>query len=186
MIHGDCLRQLLGPCQRPEVGITGALLYYGDDTIQHAGVVLGFGGIAGHAFIGEKRGDNGYFSRIICRQDYSAVTAACLMVKTSVYWEVGGMSEDLRVAFNDIDFCMKLRRAGYLIVYNPYAELYHYESKSRGLEDTPEKKERFNREVALFNSRWPEILEKGDPYYNPNFSLDRSDYALKDPAVSGR
>ena len=179
MIHGDCLRQLLGPCQRPEVGITGALLYYGDDTIQHAGVVLGFGGIAGHAFIGEKRGDNGYFSRIICRQDYSAVTAACLMVKTSVYREVGGMSEDLRVAFNDIDFCMKVRKAGYLVVYNPGAELYHFESKSRGLENTQEKIERFNGEIAQFLARWGEDIKAGDPYYNPNLSLDKADFSLR-------
>lgn len=179
MLHADCLRQLLGPCQRSEVGITGALLYYGDDTIQHAGVVLGFGGIAGHAFIGEKRGDNGYFSRIICQQDYSAVTAACLMVKTSVYREVGGMSEELRVAFNDIDFCMKVRRAGYLVVYNPKAELYHFESKSRGLENTQEKIERFNGEVAQFLARWGEEVKAGDPYYNPNLSLDKADFSLR-------
>ena len=141
--------------------------------------MLGFGGIAGHAFIGEKRGDNGYFSRIICRQDYSAVTAACLMVKTSVYREVGGMSEDLRVAFNDIDFCMKVRKAGYLVVYNPGAELYHFESKSRGLENTQEKIERFNGEIAQFLARWGEDIKAGDPYYNPNLSLDKADFSLR-------
>lgn len=179
IIAPDCLRQLLGPCQRPEVGIVGAQLYYEDDTIQHAGVVLGFGGIAGHAFIGEKRGDNGYFSRIICAQNYSAVTAACMMVKASVYREVGGMSADLKVAFNDIDFCMKVRAAGKLIVYNPRAELYHYESKSRGLENTQEKIERFNREVAQFLDRWGDQVKAGDPYYNPNLSLDKADFSLK-------
>lgn len=179
IIAPDCLRQLLGPCQRPEVGIVGAQLYYEDDIIQHAGVVLGFGGIAGHAFIGEKRGDNGYFSRIICAQNYSAVTAACMMVKASVYREVGGMSTDLRVAFNDIDFCMKVRAAGKLIVYNPRAELYHYESKSRGLENTQEKIERFNREVAQFLDRWGDQVKSGDPYYNPNLSLDKADFSLK-------
>lgn len=179
MIQADCLRQLLGYCQRPDVGITGALLYYDDDTIQHAGVVLGFGGIAGHAFIGSKRGDNGYFSRIICAQNYSAVTAACMMVKASVYQEVGGLSTELKVAFNDIDFCMKVRAAGYRIVYNPRAQLYHYESKSRGLENTQEKIERFNRETATFLERWGEQIKAGDPYYNLNLSLDKADFSLK-------
>lgn len=179
IIRGDCLRQMLGYCQRPDVGIVGALLYYEDNTIQHAGVVLGFGGIAGHAFIGEKRGDNGYFSRIICAQNYSAVTAACLMVKASVFHEVGGMSEDLKVAFNDIDFCMKVRKAEYLIVYNPRAELYHYESKSRGLENTQEKIERFNREIARFLDRWGDQVKAGDPYYSPNLTLDKADFSLK-------
>lgn len=179
VIRPDCLRQLLGYCQREDVGIVGARLYYDDDVIQHAGVVLGFGGIAGHAFIGQKRGDNGYFSRIICAQDYSAVTAACMMVKASVYREVGGLSEDLAVAFNDIDFCMKVRSAGYLVVYNPRAELYHYESRSRGLENTQEKIERFNREVAQFLARWGDQVKAGDPYYNPNLSLDKADFSLK-------
>lgn len=179
IIWPDCLRQMLGYCQRKEVGITGALLYYEDDTIQHAGVVLGFGGIAGHAFIGERRGDPGYFSRIICAQNYSAVTAACMMVKASVFHKVGGLSEDLKVAFNDIDFCMKVRNAGYLIVYNPQAELYHYESKSRGLENTQEKIERFNREMACFLQKWGNQVEAGDPYYNPNLTLDKADFSLK-------
>lgn len=179
IIHPDCLTQLLGYCQRADVGIVGAQLFYEDDTIQHAGVVLGFGGIAGHAFIGEKRGDNGYFSRIICAQNYSAVTAACMMVKASVFAEVGGMSTDLKVAFNDIDFCMKVRSAGYLIVYNPRAQLYHYESKSRGLENTQEKIERFNREMACFLDRWGEQVKAGDPYYNPNLTLDKANFSLK-------
>lgn len=179
IIHGDCLRQLLGYCQRADVGIVGAQLFYEDDTIQHAGVVLGFGGIAGHTFIGEKRGDNGYFSRIICAQNYSAVTAACMMVKASVFEEVGGMSTELKVAFNDIDFCMKVRSAGYLIVYNPRAQLYHYESKSRGLENTQEKIERFNREMACFLDRWGEQVKAGDPYYNPNLTLDKANFSLK-------
>lgn len=179
IIGPDCLRQLLGYCQRPDVGIVGARLYYEDDIIQHAGVVLGFGGIAGHTFIGQQRGDNGYFSRIVCAQNYSAVTAACLMVKASVYHEVGGMSVDLPVAFNDIDFCMKVRKAGYLIVYNPRAELYHYESKSRGLENTQEKVERFNQEMARFLDRWGDEVKAGDPYYNPNLTLDKADFSLK-------
>ena len=179
IINPDCLEELLGYCMRPDVGAVGARLYYEDDTIQHAGVVVGFGGIAGHCFVMQPRGYTGYCHRIICAQDYSAVTAACMMVKKSAFDQVGGLSEELQVAFNDIDFCMKLRRAGYLIVYNPYAELYHYESKSRGLEDTPEKVARFNREIKTFEERWPEILRDGDPYYNPNLTLDSQDFSLK-------
>lgn len=179
IINDDCLEELLGYCTRDDVGAVGARLYYEDDTIQHAGVVIGFGGIAGHCFVQQKRGFTGYCHRIICAQDYSAVTAACMMVKRKAFEEVGGLSEELQVAFNDIDFCMKLRQAGYLIVYNPYAELYHYESKSRGLEDTPEKVARFNREIATFEKRWPEILRDGDPYYNPNLTLDSQDFSLK-------
>lgn len=179
IINEDCLEELLGYCMRSDIGAVGARLYYEDDTIQHAGVVVGFGGIAGHCFVMQPRGFTGYCHRIICAQDYSAVTAACMMVKKKAFDEVDGLSEELQVAFNDIDFCMKLRQAGYLIVYNPYAELYHYESKSRGLEDTPEKVARFNREVATFAKRWPEILRDGDPYYNPNLTLDSQDFSLR-------
>ncbi len=179
IINETCLEEMLGYCMHDNVGAVGARLYYSDDTIQHAGVIVGFGGIAGHAFIGLPRNANGYFSRIICAQDLSAVTAACMMVKKSVFEKVGGFDEGLKVAFNDVDLCMKIRQAGYLIVYNPYAELYHYESKSRGLEDTKEKIERFNGEIATFAHKWPEILKKGDPYYNPNLSLDRCDFGLK-------
>lgn len=179
IINEDCLEELLGYCTREDVGAVGARLYYEDDTIQHAGVVIGFGGIAGHCFVQQKRGFTGYCHRIICAQDYSAVTAACMMVKKEAFEKVGGLSEEFQVAFNDIDFCLKLGRAGYHIVYNPYAELYHYESKSRGLEDTPEKVARFNREIAEFEKRWPEILRDGDPYYNPNLTLDSQDFSLK-------
>ena len=179
IISPDCLEQLLGYCMRPDVGAVGARLYYEDDTVQHAGVVIGFGGIAGHCFVQQKRDATGYCHRIICAQDYSAVTAACMMVKKSAFDAVGGLSEELAVAFNDIDFCMKLRKAGYLIVYNPYAELYHYESKSRGLEDTPEKVARFNKEIATFEKKWPDILKNGDPYYNPNLTLKSQDFSLK-------
>lgn len=179
IINGTCLEELVGYCMHDNVGAVGARLYYEDDTIQHAGVIVGFGGIAGHAFIGLPRSANGYFSRIVCAQDMSAVTAACMMVKRSVFEEVGGLDESFKVAFNDIDFCMKIREKGYLIVYNPYAELYHYESKSRGLEDTKEKIERFNGEIARFAQKWPEILKNGDPYYNPNLSIERCDFGLK-------
>lgn len=179
IINPECLEELLGYCSRGDVGIVGARLYYGDDTIQHAGVVIGFGGIAGHCFVQQPRSSTGYCHRIICAQDYSAVTAACMMVKKSVYDEVNGFTPELQVAFNDIDFCLKVRQAGYLVVYNPYAELYHYESKSRGLEDTPEKIERFNNEIQILERRWPHILKNGDPYYNPNLSLETQDFSLK-------
>ncbi|HUM83175.1 MAG TPA: glycosyltransferase family 2 protein [Lachnospiraceae bacterium] len=178
-ISEDVIGELLGFCLRPDVGAVGARLYYGDNTIQHAGVIVGWGGIAGHAFVNQKRGETGYMHRIICQQDLSAVTAACMMVKRSAFDKVGGFTEELAVAFNDIDFCMKIRKAGYLIVYNPYAELYHYESKSRGLENTPEKIQRFTRECDTFRKNWPEILRDGDPYYNPNLSMVTQDFSLK-------
>lgn len=179
IINPDCLEELLGYCMRKDVGAVGARLYYDDDTIQHAGVIIGFGGIAGHCFVQQPRGFTGYCHRIICAQDYSAVTAACMLVSKDAFEKVNGLSEELAVAFNDIDFCMKLRAADYLIVYNPYAELYHYESKSRGLEDTPEKVARFQREIETFSRRWPDILKNGDPFYNPNLTLDSQDFSLK-------
>ncbi len=177
MINEDCLEELVGYCMRDDVGIVGARLYFEDDTIQHAGVVIGFGGIAGHCFINHKNYETGYCHRIICAQNYSAVTAACMMVDKRVYEAVGGMNEELAVAFNDIDFCLKVRRAGKLVVYNPYATMYHYESKSRGLEDTPEKVSRFNSEIATMEKNWPEILKNGDPYYNPNLTLNSQDFS---------
>ena len=180
IIEPDCIHELLGFAQRPDVGAVGARLLYQDDTIQHAGVVVGFGGIAGHTFIGLHKAENSYFHRAMCAQDYSAVTAACMMSKRSVFDAVGGFSEELAVAFNDIDYCMKVRALGKLVVYAPYALLYHYESKSRGLEDTPEKVARFNREVKIFADKWPEILKNGDPYYNPNLTLRKSNFALRD------
>jgi GT2 family glycosyltransferase len=179
VINEDWLEELLGYCMRPDVGIVGARLYYEDNTIQHAGVVLGFGGIAGHCFVQQPRGNTGYCHRIICPQNYSAVTAACMMVKRSVFDQVGGLSTDLAVAFNDIDFCLKVQQAGYRIVYNPYVELYHYESKSRGLEDTPEKRERFAKEIATLEAHWPEVFANPDPYYNPNLTLKSQDFSLK-------
>ena len=180
MIDPDSIKEMLGYCRREDVGITGCKLLYEDDSIQHAGVVIGFGGIAGHTFIGLYDYQKSYFHRAVTAQDYSAVTAACLMTKRDVFDSVGGFSEDLAVAFNDIDYCLKVRSKGKLVVYDPYASFHHYESKSRGLEDTPEKVDRFNREVARFMKKWPEILEKGDPYYNPNLTLRKSNFALRD------
>jgi glycosyl transferase family protein len=180
LINPTSIEEMMWYAVREDVGIVGARLLYNDDTIQHAGVVIGFGGVAGHTFIGLSEVENSYFHRALTLQDYSAVTAAALITKKSVFEEVGGFSEDLAVAFNDIDFCMKVRAKNYLVVYNPYALFYHYESKSRGLEDSPEKIERFNRETAIFMKRWPQILAKGDPYYNPNLTLRKSNFALRD------
>lgn len=184
-IAEDFVEEMLGICQREDVGVVGARLLYEDDTIQHAGVVVGFGGIAGHTFIGLHKAENSYFHRAMCAQDYSAVTAACMMSKEEVFEAAGGFSEDLAIAFNDIDYCMKVRAQDKLVVYAPYAVLHHYESKSRGLEDTPEKVARFNREIAIFARKWPEILEKGDPYYNPNLTLRKSNFALRDLKKEG-
>lgn len=180
IINPESISEMLGFCQREDVGITGVRLLYSDDTIQHAGVVVGFGGIAGHTFIGLHKAESSYFNQAMCARDYSAVTAACMMSKKTLFEKVGGFSEDLAVAFNDIDYCMKIRSLGKLVVYAPYALFYHYESKSRGLEDTPEKVERFNKEIKKFADKWPDILRDGDPYYNPNLTLRKSNFALRD------
>ncbi len=178
-IDGGTVREMMGYGMRGDVGAVGAKLLYEDGTIQHAGVVLGFGGTAGHAFLGKRRDDPGYFGRICCAQDYSAVTAACMLTRRDVFDAVGGFTEEFAVAFNDVDYCLKVRALGKLVVYDPYAELYHFESKSRGYEDSPEKVERFNEETALLISRWRGVIEAGDPYYNPNLTLDASDFSLR-------
>jgi GT2 family glycosyltransferase len=180
IINPDSLREMMGYAMRPDVGIVGCMLLFEDDTIQNAGVVVGFGGIAGSTFVGLHADQNSYFHRSVTAQDYSAVTAACMLTKKSVYEEAGGFSEELAVAFNDIDYCLKVRKSGRLVVYNPYALFHHYESKSRGLEDTPEKVDRFNREIATFMKKWPDILNNGDPYYNPNLTLRKADFSLRD------
>lgn len=179
VITPDWIQEMLMFAQRPDVGAVGAMLYYPDDTIQHAGVILGIGGVAGHAHKNFARGDYGYMSRATIVQNLSAVTAACMMVSRDVWNQVHGLDESYEVAFNDVDLCMRIREAGYLIVWTPYAELYHYESKSRGYEDTPEKKRRFEGEVRRFQARWNKELAAGDPYYNPNLTLDREDFSIK-------
>ena len=173
------MEEMLQICQQKDVAITGAKLYYPDDTIQHAGVVLGLGGIAGHIMCKASREDPGYFGRTVTVQEISAVTAACMMIRTEDVWNAGGFDETFQVAFNDIDLCMKVRAAGKKIVFTPYAELYHYESKSRGLEDTPEKQFRFDKEVKAFEAKWSEQLAKGDPYYSPNLSVTEGDCSLR-------
>lgn len=178
IVNMGCIEELLGYCQRSDVGAVGARMYYEDGTIQHAGVIIGLGGVAGHAFSKASHEDPGYFGRIIIAQNYNAVTAACMLIKKSVFYEVGGFDEKFAVAFNDVDLCLRIRKAGYLIVYNPYAELNHYESKSRGYEDTPEKMKRFNSEISRFERRWKKILNNGDPYYNPNLTLEEGNFGL--------
>ena len=179
VISPDWLQEMVMYAQRPDVGAVGAKLYYPDDTIQHAGIGIGLLTLAGHYHRGFARSHPGYMGRLIYAQDVSAVTAACILIRRSVWNELGGLDAGFKVAFNDIDFCMRVRRAGYLIVWTPYAELYHYESKSRGLEDTPEKQKRFQAERQRFYQNWTREMAAGDPYYNPNFSLEREDFSLR-------
>lgn len=181
VITVNWLEELLMYAQREDVGAVGAKLYYGDKTIQHAGVVLGLGAhrTAGHSHYKQSRQNLGYMGRLCYAQDVSAVTGACLMVKRSLYLEAGGLDESFAVSLNDVDFCLKLRARKLLNVFTPFAELYHYESTSRGADDRGENAERYNREAERFREKWREALEKGDPYYNVNFSLDRSDFSLK-------
>ncbi len=175
----DWLEQMLMFAQRKDVGAVGAKLYYPDDTIQHAGVIVGIGGVAGHSHKYFDRETPGYMTRAAIAQNLSACTAACLLIKKQVYKEVGGLDEKFAVAFNDVDLCMSIRKAGYLIVFTPFAECYHYESKSRGLEDSPEKVARFNSEIFRFQDKWEKELKQGDPYYNPNLTLVSEDFALR-------
>ncbi len=179
VISPDWLERMLEFALRGDVGAVGAKLYYPDNTIQHAGVILGAGGIAGHSHQYSSRLSYGYMGRLCIAQNLSAVTGACLMTRKDVFNEAGGFDEGYAYAFNDVDLCMKIRDKGYLIVWTPYAELYHYESKTRGYEDTPEKQQRFETEIDLFRKKWGDRLDKGDPYYNANFSLKKGDFSLR-------
>ena len=161
------------------VAIKAKSLEVSNNTMQHAGIIIGIGGVAGSVFVGMKRGYTGYMHRAAIQQDLSAVTAACMMMKRSVFEEVGGLEEELKVAFNDVDLCLRIREKGHLIVYDPDVELYHYESKTRGAEDTKEKVRRFQGEIEYMRSHWIDILKNGDPAYNPNLSLKKWDYSLK-------
>ena len=180
VITPDWLTEMVSWAVQPRIGCVGAKLYYGDDTIQHAGVVVGMGGVAGHAHKHRSRFDNGYFGNLRLVQNMSAVTAACLLVRKHIYYEVGGMDDiHLPVAFNDVDFCLKVREAGYKCVWTPFAELYHHESKTRGYEDTPEKQARAAREIAAIKERWGDKIKK-DPFYSINLSLwdEKSSYMI--------
>ena len=184
LLTPDWLEKMLGFCQREDVGGVGVAMYYPDDTYQHAGAIVGLGGVAGHRFKGVPRAGHGYYSKESMIENLSAVTAACMMNPKSVYEEVGYMEEKLAVAFNDIDFCLKVREvAKKLIVYNPYVEFMHYESKTRGYEDSPEKVKRFEGEMNTFKERWADFLEKGDPYYNKNLDLRTEQYDIRTTKV---
>lgn len=173
------IKELLGVCQRPEVGAAGVKLIYPDNTIQHAGCVIGLGGIAGHMFVDMPANRTGYLHKASILQDMSAVTAACMMMKRTAFEEAGGFTEKLSVAFNDVDLCLKVRKNHKLIVYDPYVQLYHMESKTRGAEDNKEKVRRFQEEIEYMRCQWIDILKKGDPYYNRNLSLTKWNYSLR-------
>jgi GT2 family glycosyltransferase len=181
VINADWLSEMISLAVQPSKGVVGACLWYPNETLQHGGVVLGIGGVAGHANKSMPRGELGYFGRAGLVHGVSAVTGACLLIRKSIYLEVDGLNEtDLKVAFNDVDFCLKVRAAGYQNVWTPFAELYHHESATRGYEDTAEKKDRFAREVAHMHEKWGELLNK-DPYYSPNLTLSHEDFSLAWP-----
>ena len=172
------LSEMVSHAVRPEIGAVGAKLHYTDGRIQHAGVILGLGGVAGHSHKYFPHDHPGYFYRLNLVQNLSAVTAACLVLRKAVFLEVGGLDEQaLGVAFNDVDLCLKIREAGYRNLWTPHAALYHHESATRGLEDTPEKQQRFSREVQFMQKRWDHLL-KSDPAYSPNLTQDSEDFAI--------
>jgi GT2 family glycosyltransferase len=176
IISPGWLCEMVSWAAQPDIGCVGAKLYYANQRIQHAGVILGLRGVAGHSHKYASRKDPGYFYRLKVLQNLSAVTGACLLVRKTIYEEVGGLDEqNLKIAFNDVDFCLKVREAGYLVVWTPYAELYHFESLSRGFEDNPNKVLRFHSEIECMKGRW---TLTGDPFYSPNLTLDREDFSI--------
>jgi glycosyltransferase involved in cell wall biosynthesis len=178
VINPEWLAEMVSHCLRPEIGCVGAKLYYSNNTLQHGGVILGIGGVGGHSHKQYPRHHPGYFSRLLLTQTLSAVTAACLLIRKEIYDEVAGLDEEnLHVAFNDVDFCLKVREAGYRNLWTPYAELYHYESVSRGAEDSPEKIARFTKEMNFMKSKWGNHLER-DPFYNPHLTQAREDFSI--------
>lgn len=176
--NADWLSEMASLLTLNDVGCVGAKLYYSDGTIQHGGVITGIGGVAGHAHKYYPGDAHGYFGRLGVVQNFSAVTAACLLIRRYVFEKVGGFDEELKVAFNDVDFCLRVREAGYKNVWTPFAELTHFESKSRGEEDTPEKIARFQREIRYMQSKWGKVLSN-DPYYNPNLSRTHEDFSFR-------
>lgn len=177
IIHPDWLSEMVSHAVRPYIGVVGAMLYYPNDTIQHAGVIVGLGGVAGHAYVSMQKGYPGQMFRAKLIQNLSAVTAACLLVRHEVFNQVGGLDAGLQVAFNDVDFCLRVREKGYLNLWTPYAEMYHHESASRGYEDTPEKQRRFIGEITYIKNRWGESL-LFDPAYNPNLTLNSHNFEI--------
>lgn len=184
VITPDWLQEMLMYAQRKDVGVVGPLMYFGDDTIQHAGLIVGLGGTAGHSHKGlpryiDGKPNTGYLCKLAVAQNVYGVTGACMMIEKAKYDKMGGLDEAFVVAFNDVDFCCRLIQAGYYNVFTPFARLYHYESKSRGYEDTPEKKKRFAHETELLLSRHGEAIAAGDPYYSPMLTTASEDYAMK-------
>jgi O-antigen biosynthesis protein len=178
VVTADWMEAMVEQAQRPSIGAVGAKLLYPDDTIQHAGVVTGIGGVAGHSHKYADASTGGYFNMLRTVNNYSAVTGACMMVRREVFERVGGFDEQLAIAFNDVDFCLKARRLGLYNVYLAHVVLYHYESKSRGAEDTPAKRARFEGERLLMLQRW-HTSEAGDPHYSPHLSVTAEDYSLR-------
>lgn len=180
VITPDWMEELLMYAMRKDVGVVGAKLYYPDKTIQHAGIVIGLGAhrTAGHTHYRIPEANVGYMGRLCYAQDVTAVTGACMMVSKALYEELGGLDESFTVALNDVDFCLRVREKGLLNIFTPFAELYHYESKSRGSDKKDERALRYQQESDRFRVKWADALAKGDPYYNPNFSLDHSDFTV--------
>ena len=176
----DWLEEMVSFAAQPDIGCVGARLWYPDGRLQHGGVIHGLGGVAGHSHKYAPRDYVGYFHRAVLHQDFSAVTAACLVVRKAVYEQVGGLDESLAVAFNDVDFCMRVREAGYRNVWTPYAEMIHHESVTRGQEDNPEKQARFAGEIRRMQARWGDAILR-EPAYSPNLSLDHEDFSLAWP-----
>jgi GT2 family glycosyltransferase len=174
----DWLEEMLSFALQSDIGCVGARLWYPSGVLQHGGVVLGIGGIAGHSHKYLSRGQSGYFGRAVLHQSFSAVTAACLIIRRELWDEVEGLDESFAVAFNDVDFCMRVRAAGYRNVWTPYAEMIHHESLSRGQEDNPEKTARFQSEIQRMNQRWGAALHK-DPAYSPNLTHDHEDFSMR-------
>ena len=181
VISPDWLSEMVSHALRPEVGAVGAKLLYPDDTIQHGGILLGVGGIAAHSHKHLARGNPGYLGRANLIQSFSAVTAACLVIKKSIYEALGGLNDrDLQVSYNDVDFCLRVRAAGYRNIWTPYAELYHHESATRGPDETPEKQMRYQKEINYMKNNWQDMLDN-DPAYNPNLTVHDEDYSLAWP-----
>ncbi len=179
VITPNWLEEMVMYAQQKRVGCVGAKLLYPDDTVQHAGIGFGIGGVAGHLHKYFPAASDGYMGRLNYVQDVYGDTAACLLIRREIYDEMNGLDESYAVAFNDVDFCVRVREAGYTNVFTPFAQLYHYESKSRGTEDNPEKQKRFQGEVLRFQARWGDLLAAGDPCTNPNFDIQREDFTLK-------
>jgi GT2 family glycosyltransferase len=179
VITSDWLERLVARACQPGVAAVGPMLRYYDDSVQHAGVILGLGGVAGHAFHGLPKGHCGYLDRACLEQDASCLTAACLVLRRDIFQDLGGFDEELPIAYNDVDLCLRLRKAGWRLIWTPTVELYHHESASAGRHDSPHRREEFKAAVALMRERWGADLDQ-DPYYNPNLSL-RNAYHLAFP-----